>query len=55
MIVKGKKTKPIWFDWATFDSEGSVNGVTKEAPEAVKKAYDDYLRNKEEDLKKGIK
>lgn len=55
MIVKGKKTKPIWFDWATFDSDGFVNGVKSEAPEEVKKAYDDYLRKKEEDMKNGIK
>lgn len=31
--------KPIWYEYATFDNDGFVNGIRNDAPEDVKEAY----------------
>ncbi|MEG0709491.1 MAG: hypothetical protein RR481_04590 [Longicatena sp.] len=47
--------KPNWWDYATFDSEGYVNGILKDAPLEIKKDFDGYLKQKEKDKKEGSK
>lgn len=38
--------EPIWADYATYDDEGFINGVTEDAPEEVKKEFEKYWRQK---------
>ena len=49
------REKQIWDDWATYNEDGYVNGVKDNAPDDVKKAYEQYLHEKEELNKRGIK
>ena len=45
--------KPIWYDYATFNEDGFVDGVRDDAPEDVKEAYQEYLKEKERELNSG--
>lgn len=45
---------PIWLDYAEFDDDG-LCGISPNAPDEVKKAYEDYLAEEEEAKSKGIK
>lgn len=47
--------KPIFWDYITLDSEGVMNGIREDAPESVKKAYEEYLKEELRNKKKGIK
>lgn len=38
--------EPIWADYATYDDEGFINGVTEDAPEEVKRAFYKYQEEK---------
>lgn len=49
------REKEIWFDWATYDDDGFVNGIREDAPEEAKKSYKQYLEEKKELQKRGIK
>ena len=31
--------EPIWYEYATFDEDGFVNGIRDDAPDAAKDAY----------------
>ena len=31
--------EPIWYEYATFDESGHVNGVREDAPQEAKDAY----------------
>ena len=35
--------EPIWYRYATFDNDGYVNGITEDAPEEAKRAYQEYM------------
>lgn len=52
---KGKGIRPSWYDWATFDQDGFVNGVSSDAPDYIKKAYQDSQEQKKRELEKRIK
>lgn len=43
--------KPIWWEYATFDDDGFVNGIKDNSPEEIKKEYEDYLKTKEKEVK----
>lgn len=44
--------KPIFWDYLIFDKEeGSILGIKEDAPQDVKKAYEEHLKLK----RKGIK
>ena len=43
--------QPIWWEYATYDEDGFVDGIRDDAPEEIKKAYDDYLKTKEKGIK----
>lgn len=45
---------PIWWGYAEFDDDG-LCGISPNAPDEVKKAYEDYLAEEEEAKSKGIK
>ena len=47
--------KPLFWDYAIFSDEGFLSGISEDAPEDVKKSYEDYLREQEELKRKGIK
>ena len=40
---------PIWLDYAEFDDDG-LCGISPNAPDEVKKAYEDYLELKKKRL-----
>ena len=44
----------IWYDYALFDNDG-VCGIKEDAPEPIKKAYEDYVKEKQEAQKESIK
>lgn len=48
------EVKPIWYDYATFDEDGDVNGIREDAPPEIKKAYADYQQRIKEYEKMGI-
>lgn len=48
-------TKPIWWDYATFDEEGDLNGIEEDAPKEIQEAYKEYLKEKTKRKGKGIK
>lgn len=33
------KIKPVWFEYATFNEDGYINGISEDAPEEMKEAY----------------
>ena len=45
---------PIWWGYAEFDDD-RLCGISPNAPDEVKKAYEDYLAEEEEAKSKGIK
>ena len=36
--------KPEWYDYAVFDEEGNLKGIKDDAPEKIKKLYEEYLK-----------
>lgn len=44
-----------WFEYATFDEDGVVNGISPNAPDKIKKSYDDYLKEQKEANREGIR
>ena len=46
---------PIFWDYITHDNHGAVNGVREDAPEEMKKAYDEWAKQRAEMKKLGIK
>lgn len=58
--------QPIWWEYAEFypgeDEEdydgihdGGIKGLTIDAPEKARKAYEEYIRQETENKKQGIK
>lgn len=47
--------KPIFWDYITTDDDGELNGIREDAPEDAKKAYEEYLEEKNKLIKDGIK
>ena len=45
----------IWFDWATHDEDGFVNGIREDAPEDAKQAYQRRLDEQVKPRKTGTK
>lgn len=52
---KVKRHRPVWWDWATFGDDGFLNGISEDAPDEMKEAYMDFLREQQEYRDKGIK
>ena len=46
--------KPIWWTFAVFDKNG-LTGIKDDAPDDMKKAFTEYLRQEEEARKGGVK
>lgn len=46
--------EPVWYEYATFDEDGFVNGISPDAPEEIRKVYEKEQREKEEKIKNGI-
>ncbi|SDO76328.1 hypothetical protein [Clostridium gasigenes] len=47
--------RPIFWDYITTNDDGELDGIRKDAPEDMKKAYDKYLKDKEEKKKELVK
>ena len=45
---------PIWIDYVVVGEDGFMTGIKEDAPENVKKAYDKYLKEREELREEGI-
>ena len=46
---------PAFFDWITTDDRGVMNGIREDAPEDMKKAYEEYMIQEAELKKIGYK
>lgn len=46
--------KPIWWDYATFDDEGFVNGIRDDAPDYIKEAYEKEMAEEQRYIDEGI-
>ena len=47
------RTEQIWDKWVTYDDDGFINGIMPEAPDDVKKAYADYIAEREKQAENG--
>lgn len=47
--------KPEWYDYAVFDGEGNLKGIKDNAPEKIKKLYDEYLKEELNRIKEHLK
>ena len=36
--------EPDWCKYATFDEHGTVNGIKPDAPDEIKKEYEEYVQ-----------
>lgn len=45
--------EPIWYQYATFDDQGFVNGISDNAPEEIKKAYEAEQKKRKEEMESG--
>ncbi len=48
-------SKPIFWDYATFDNDGNLSGVKDDAPDEVKRDYQKFKKKEEKLKKRGIK
>lgn len=48
--------EPVWYQYATFDEDGFVNGIVDDAPKEVREAYEaeNKKRKSEEESGKPI-
>ena len=44
-----------FIDYATFDEEGSINGISEDAPEEAVDAYKEYIFQITQATAKGVK
>jgi hypothetical protein len=44
-----------FIEYATFNDEGDINGISKDAPISAKEAYLDYMTQLAEAKSKGLK
>lgn len=44
-----------WFEWAIFDDGGNICGISEDAPEEEKRAYKQFVEDRNNLTKKGIK
>lgn len=47
--------KPKWWEYATFDDDGFINGIKEDAPKEIKDAYSQYLKQEKEAEKSKVK
>lgn len=45
--------EPVWYQYATFDDDGFVNGIADDAPEEAKKAYQEEKNKRDQEMKSG--
>lgn len=50
MRIPGK-----WEEWAKYNSDGFLCGISEDAPEEAKKEYEEYVKETEAAKKRGIK
>ncbi len=43
----------LWLKYAIFDDDGDIIGISKEAPDEVKKSYEEHLKEIEEYTRQG--
>ena len=55
MISKEKMVNVEWLLWATHDEHGMANGIRKDAPEEIIRAYQDFIKEEEELRREGWK
>jgi len=47
--------RPAFWDYITTDNEGEMNGIREDIPKAIKKEYEEYLKELDQAKKKGLK
>lgn len=45
--------EPAWYEYATFDEDGFVNGIAEDAPEDAKEAYREEQKRKAQYMERG--
>jgi hypothetical protein len=45
--------EPIWADYVVYDEDGYISGVREDAPQNVKDAYNEYVRERERIIQSG--
>ena len=48
-------TKKRFYEYATYDDDGFISGVREEAPEEIKKEYENFMKERAEAIKNGFK
>ncbi len=48
------RTEQIWDKWMLYDDDGFVSGIRDDAPDDVKKAYAEYVAEREAEAKSGF-
>lgn len=43
----------LWLKYTIFDDDGDIIGISKEAPDEVKKSYEEHLKEIEEYTRQG--
>lgn len=46
---------PIWLKWAIHNEKGMICGVKENAPDDVKKAYNEHVQRKKEEIEEAIR
>ena len=47
--------EPIFWDYATFNEDGFLNGIRKDSPDHIKAAYAEYLEEERKNKDNGLK
>lgn len=47
--------KPSWYDYATYDNDGFINGIKDDAPDEAKEAYKEYIKEEKKAEKENVK
>lgn len=49
------KEQMPWIDYVTYDEDGFINGIQEDAPEEVKKAYEEHQKELQKHISNGTK
>ena len=44
------REKQIWDDWVKYNNAGYINGIRDDAPDDVKKSYEEYMKKQSLDV-----
>ena len=44
------RERQIWDDWVKYNNAGYINGIRDDAPDDVKKSYEEYMKKQSLDV-----